>query len=117
MATIDELVRDFRIAAMEKGEEGGPLDGELYDRLRASFHQLRSLGTSGHGAFQALLRDPSPSVRAWVAAQLLAEGDLDALSVLRDLVQEKGVGGFNARMTIQEYEAGRLKPPFGVAAA
>jgi len=117
MATIDELVRDFRIAAMEKGEEGGPLDGGLYDRLRTSFHQLRSLGTSGHRAFQGLLRDPSPSVRTWVAAQLLAEGDLEALSVLRDLVDEQGMGGFNARITIQEYEAGRLKPPFGAAAA
>ncbi len=117
MATIDELVRDFRIAAVEKGEEGGPLDGRLYDRLRTSFHDLRSLGTSGHRAFQALLRDPSPSVRTWVAAQLLAEEDLAALSVLRDLVKEKGAGGLNERITIQEYEAGRLKPPFGEAAA
>jgi hypothetical protein len=117
MPTIDDFIRDFRIAAMEKGSEGGSFDATLYDRLRASFRQLSSLGAPGRVAFRSLLSDPSPSVRAWVAAQLLAEGDINALPVLRAMATESGMGGFNARMTIQEYEAGRLKPPFGDAAA
>ena len=117
MATVDALVEEFRLAAIQKGQEGGPLDGELFDRLRLSYRQLRSQATEGIRAFRSMLRDPSPSVRVWVAAQLLAEGNVEALEVLEALAKQEGLLGFNAQMTIREHEAGRLKPPFGEAAA
>src|SRR3989449_10891614 len=98
MTRIDELVRDFRIAAMEKGEEGGVLDRALHDRLRSSFQQLAALGDPGRKAFATLLSDPAPTVRGWVAAQLLVEGDARALPVLQELARQEGIGGGNATM-------------------
>jgi len=117
MASIDELVRDFRIAAMEKGDEGGALDGALHDRLRASFRQLAALGDPGRTAFATLLSDPAPAVRGWVAAQLLVDGDARALPVLQELARQEGIGGFNAQMVVREYEKGTLKSPFSDSAA
>src|SRR2546427_13175436 len=117
MTRIDELVRDFRIAAMEKGEEGGVLDRALHDRLRSSFQQLAALGDPGRKAFATLLSDPAPTVRGWVAAQLLVEGDARALPVLQELARQEGMGGFNALMVVWEYEKGTLKSPFGDSAA
>jgi hypothetical protein len=117
VSTIDDLVRNFRLAALEKGDEGGQDDDLLYQRLRTAFRQLRALGPAGAHAFRSLLKDPAPPVRGWVAAQLLGEGDLEALRVVEELAASAGIGGFNAQMVLKEHRAGRLKPPFGDAAA
>src|SRR2546427_11209296 len=106
MTRIDELVRDFRIAAMEKGEEGALLDGALHDRLRASFQQLAAFGDPGRRAFATLLSDPAPTVRGWVAAQLLVEGDARALPVLQELVRQEGIGGVQSGGGGVGYEEG-----------
>src|SRR5512134_3234915 len=115
MTTIDALIQAFRSTAIAKGEEGGPSDPELFDRLRTSYRELRLRGTDADVAIRSLLHDPSPSVRIWVAAQLLAEGHGEALEVLEALAQRPGIAGLNAQMTIREHHAGRLKPPFGKA--
>src|SRR2546427_12984350 len=112
MTRIDELVRDFRIAAMEKGEEGGVLDRALHDRLRSSFQQLAALGDPGRKAFATLLSDPAPTVRGWVAAQLLVEGDARALPVLQELARQEGIGGVQALVGGWGNEKGKLKTPF-----
>src|SRR5207245_2449424 len=117
MTRIDELVRDFRIAAMEKGEEGALLDGALHERLRASCQQLSAFGEPGRRPFATVPSVPSPPVRGWVAAHLWVEGDARALPVLQELVRQEGIGGFNALMVVREYEMGTLKSPFGDSAA
>ena len=116
MSSIEEILRDFRLAAMEKGEEGGLRDHELYETLRSSFHALMTFGEPGRAAFASLLSDPGNSVRGWVAAQLLSEGNEEALETLRELAAKKGMDGFNARIALEEYEAGRLSSPFPATA-
>src|SRR5262245_2055229 len=117
MSRIDNLLTEFRIAAMEKGDEGGPLDPALYERMRSAYRQLQALGEPGQQAFLELLDDPAPTVRAWVAAALLARGDERALPVLRALSSHEGLAGFNASMTLEEYKKGSLGEPFGDSAA
>ena len=115
--STDSLVEDFRIAAMEKGEEGGSLDHHLHKRMCDAYAALMALGPPGKTAFESLLQDPSPTVRSWVAAQMLALGSKAALRVMRELSEQPGIAGFNASVTLSEYEAGRLKPPLTGAAA
>ena len=117
MSSIEELLRDFRLAAMEKGEEGGPRDHQLYEQLRSCFHELMAYGEPGRAAFASLLHDSGNSVRGRAGAQLLSEGNKDALAVLRGLAVEEGIPGFNARMALEEYEAGRLSSPFPATAS
>src|SRR6266480_3958578 len=117
MSDLQELLTEFRIAAMEKGDEGGPLDHVLYERLRSAYRQVQALGEPARYAFAALLDDPAPTVRGWVAAVLLSQGDKRALRVLRALANHEGLVGFNASITLQEYEKGTLTGTFGGAAA
>jgi hypothetical protein len=64
-------------------------------------------------AFRSLLQDDSPHVRGWVAAGLLAQGDVDALPVIEKLTADGGLVGFDAEMVLREHNQGRLGSPFG----
>ena len=88
--TIPDLLTEFRIAAMEKGDSGGPLDPQLFERMRDAYTKLQGLGEAGRTAFARLLNDPAPTVQAWVAAELLSQGDTRALPVLRELKKLAG---------------------------
>ena len=117
MRDFQELLTEFRLAAMEKGDVGGSLDPALYERMKAAYRSLQALGEPGRNAFAGLLTDPAPTVRGWVAAALLSQGDTRALAVLHDLSGHEGLAGFNAAITLQEYEKGSLTEPFGGSAA
>ena len=115
MMTIQEAVRSFREAAISKESfVSAREDRRLYRLMTKAFLFLRVQGPPGREAFQRLLEDDSASVRCWVAAQLLSEGDQKAAPVLRELVHLPFPMGFDAEMTLEEYGKGRLKSPFGV---
>lgn len=116
---ISSLVSEFCAAAIEKGDFASPskLDRELHARMAKAVAQLRSMGESGAKALEALLKHESPHVRTWIAAELLATGNRSAEPVLCALQTERGLVATNARMVLQEYEAGRLRSPFGTNVA
>jgi len=101
MSDLLELLSEFRIAAMEKGDEGGPLDHVLYERMRSAYRQLQTLGEPARYAFAALLDDPAPTVRGWVAAELLSQGDKRALPVLRALAKLEALPGLMRRSRLR----------------
>ena len=53
-------------------------------------------------------------VRAWVGAQLLAEGDEAALPVVEALATEPGLRGLGAKMVLEQYHSGRHGSPFTI---
>src|ERR1044072_7546985 len=117
MRDFQELLNEFRLAAVVKSDVGGSLDPALYDRMKAPYRTLQALGEPGRNAFAGLLTDPAPTVRGWVAAALLSQGDTRALAVVHDVSGHEGLAGFNAAITLQEYEKGSLTEPFGGSAA
>jgi hypothetical protein len=112
---VAQLILRFRAAATEKGDLATPpeRDQALHAEMKEAILQLREVGDAGEAALRSLLLDQSPRVRSWVAAEFLSRGDHDAIAVLEGLTQERGMIGFNARMTLKEYRAGRLRSPFG----
>jgi len=114
---LSELIDDFRSAAIAKADFASPprRDHALHDRMARAVRELYAAGDPGRSAFKALLRDDSPHVRSWVAAQLLVDGDPDAESVLRELIDLGGLVAFNAEMVLKEHSAGRLESPFQLA--
>jgi hypothetical protein len=111
--TVDEMVRVFRSAAIEKGDFSEPgRDHQLHASMRTAVHELRSAGEEGEAAFRGLLSDASLHVRSWVAAELLSRGDAEARRVLEELTRAPGLLGFEASMTLKEHDAGRLESPF-----
>ena len=112
--SVESAILRFRSAALEKGEfhEDSSRDHELHAQMASAWIELESTGETGRLAFSALLEDESNHVRCWVATQLLAHGDESAVSVLRALVSDGGLLGFEAKIVLKEWEADRLKPPF-----
>jgi len=112
--TESEAVLEFRTAAMAKGglATSASADRTLHQRMKSAFYFLRSLGPSRSQAFRDLLRDESPWVRSWVAAQLISEGDPEGRRVIEVLAKEPGLVGFSNMTALREFDAGRLGSPF-----
>ena len=115
---VAQLLQEFREAAIAKGDgTGGEADRRLYVRMAAAYHSLVALGPSGSAALSSLALDESVHVRWWAAAALLRDGDPDARAVLDAIVRLGGVTGFNAEMTLREFDARRLGSVFGTGSA
>ena len=105
---IGEAVRQFRVAAPEKGDaaESAKDDHRLHAMMADAWRRLHGLGGEGRAAFKALLDDDSRHVRCWVAAQLLALGDESGVQVLQADASAGGVCGFSSEMVLQEWKTG-----------
>jgi hypothetical protein len=112
--SIEEAIEQFRRAAIEKGDFASPpkRDNALARKMHEARRALWNEGESGESAFRSLLMDESPHVRVWVATELIASGDQAARLVLEELAEQRGLLGFNAAVVLQEFDAGRLRPPF-----
>jgi hypothetical protein len=109
---VPELIEQFRNAAVAKGD--GTIadnDAELYAQMSSAFRDLVRCGDRGNLAFERLVEDPSPYVRLWVAAQLLFLGQSAGRVVLEEIASQSGRHAFSAKITLSEYDAGRLKSP------
>jgi hypothetical protein len=115
---IDEAIQRFRTAAIQKGDfpQSVAEDHRLRRAMATAWCELHNQGIAGRDAFKKLLADESRYVRGWVAAQLLSEGDRDAVPVLNELARGQGIDGFNAQMTLKEWRAKRLSSPFSGSA-
>jgi len=115
---IDEAIQRFRTAAIQKGDfaQFAVEDHRLHREMATAWCELHNQGIAGRDAFKKLLADESRYVRGWVAAQLLSEGDRDAVPVLNELARGQGIDGFNAQMTLKEWRAKRLSSPFSGSA-
>ena len=110
---IQILVDKFRSAAIEKDIFAkGKRDGQLYEIMRNSYHQLKGFGNAGQKALQSLLDDESVFVRNWLASALMIEGNVKARKVLEEISIMPGMEGFNAKITLEEFDAGRLDKSF-----
>ena len=112
---IEEAIRQFRRAAIEKADFARPAsrDHALHAAMASAWLVLEDHGVAGRDAFASLLWDESVHVRGWAAAQLLALGDERAVPSLEADSEATGLPGLSAKTVLQEWRAGRLKPPLG----
>lgn len=82
-----------------------------YHRLIKEVKAIRAIGDAGAEALGHLMEDRSPYVRLVAATHCLGTDEHRAMSVLMDLVSEKGSCGLDASMTLKEWAAGRLIIP------
>jgi hypothetical protein len=122
MATSEEIataMSEFRAAAVAKGSAGrrsAQDDHAFHARMATAVEAFSAAGAAGANALRQLASDPSPLVRSWAASELLSQGELAMVPVLKELAEHEGLLGFNAQMVLQEYRAGRLGSPFGAPA-
>ncbi len=106
----EDLVRQFAetvVAQDECLERADAKTGNKHaNRQFAAFRKLKAMGDSGREALAVLLRDPRPNVRAMAAAFLLRYKTAEALAVLREVSQGRGMTAFGASEAIKRWEEG-----------
>jgi hypothetical protein len=109
--TVVELVEQYREAAAESSSSMRTIDPQKANRAHDRLHQIYKIlrqSPEGRQAIAALLDDPNPEVRCWAAAHSLEWSPLRARRVLEELSKRDDLLGFEALMTLQEFDAGRL---------
>lgn len=96
-----------RAHAREKLRDPNAANRE-HARLVSAFHQLKALGDDGWRAIRDVTLHEEPEVRAWAATHLLQVEPKAASEVLEELSKLPGFVGFEAKMVLSEWRAGRL---------
>jgi hypothetical protein len=106
---INEAIQRFRTAAIQKRDfaQAAAEDHRLHRDMATAWRELHNQGIAGRDAFKKLLADESKYVRGWVAAQLLSEGDRDAVPVLIAW----RLGAQPANMRASQYPTSSARPP------
>ncbi len=80
----------------------------LVDEMQAAQMELRTT-EAGRAGITSLIGDENPTVRSWSAVNALTWAPDVARAELERLAEaEDGLGGFEARIALREYDAGRL---------
>jgi hypothetical protein len=82
-----------------------------YDTKMRALAKLREAHDRGRSSLTRLLDHEDPHVRCSAATHLLPLDEDAATRALEALTSEPPFVGFNARMVLQEWKAGRLKVP------
>jgi hypothetical protein len=80
---------------------------ELVDKMQAVHLELRE-SVEGREGITALLADECETVRQWSATNALAWSPDEARAALTREVEGGGSGAFEAKVTLREFDAGRL---------
>ena len=113
--TDEALIETYRSAASAHGRASASGDSRganrAHDVLASAYRTLRARGPDSQAKLLQLIRDPDVGVRTWVAAHALEFSAETGEPVLIDLAAQPGLVGFNAKMTLREWRAGRLRFP------
>jgi hypothetical protein len=111
----EALVETYRIAARDHGRANASGDyrsgNRAHKRLALAYRTLRARGPGSQAKLLHLLRDRDVAVQGWAAAHALEFAPVAGEAVLAELTAQPGPVAFSARMTLQEWRAGRLRFP------
>jgi hypothetical protein len=109
------LAARYRDAARAWGAslEAGSSDAanKQFDECVSMYRELKRLGPDAVGALLPFLDSDEASVALAAASVLLEFYPVEASAVLHQLSGLKGLRGFSAKMTLREWEAGRMEFP------
>ena len=111
--SVDELATAYRrhLERWSKLKSAGSVDraNDAVEDAHGCAKQLRTTAR-GRAALEALLEDPDPEIRNWIAVEVIPFNPDRAYDVLREVQDSGGPGSFNAQATLEAYEAGELNP-------
>ena len=111
----DEAEDAYAQAAAVHGAATDPGDykkaNAAYERQMCALARLRESPDQGRSSLTKLLEHDDPHVRCWAATHLLPLDEEETTRALEALASEPPFVGFNAKMVLREWKAGRLKVP------
>ena len=113
--SVVELLAAYRSALVEMDglrladDRRGRRWNRCVHRVQRAQLQLRQTA-EGQAAIAALIDDPVPTVAHWAASHALLWDEDRARTHLEREAANNEAGRLEARMTLQEFDAGRLRP-------
>jgi hypothetical protein len=108
------ILQGYVRGAIEHGLANDAGDAErmnvAFEQIVSNLRQLDSMSGGIRDALVPLLAHQNDHVRGWAAAHLLRSHSTQAELILEELVQRGGSAGFDARITLREWRAGRFTP-------
>lgn len=106
---LEEKYRQYASAHGEATERGDYKQANKnYHKLYEVLLQLQACGEEGESALRRLMNDSYDPVVCWAATHSLSFAEADAIRVLKELSQKKGIIAFGAEMVLQQWEKGEL---------
>jgi hypothetical protein len=81
---------------------------EQADRRQRAYLRIR-MTPSGRAVVSRLANDPNPRIRGWAATDMLAWDPERGRATLARLWDLGGAGSFEAKVTLMEHDAGKLR--------
>jgi hypothetical protein len=106
-ASVDRLLALYRESAEGTSAPDPKAANRCQREMHAVYKKLR-VTPEGRAGITALMNDSSPHVRCWAAAHSLGWNVTDAISTLRALRENGGPCSFDAEMTLEAFNDGRL---------
>lgn len=105
---VDSAVKHGRASQVGRHEDANA----AYEVLARAYRELRRRGPQAQDLLRPLLAHPDPFVRAWAGAHALEFAPEEGEATLRALADtDPGLAGFDAKITLDEWRAGRLHLP------
>jgi hypothetical protein len=104
--TIQELVTEFREAAIGMGIRRVPAANAAARKVRACYKLLRNT-EEGRDSLLSLVDDEDPAVRLNAAGACLSWAPERARPILEELRDSDGLWSFEAKWTLIEFDKGR----------
>lgn len=112
MKDLGAAVQAYKRSAHEHKEASAQGEPEranrAYKEMMQALEAVQTHGDAGRQALVSLLKDEDLGVRISAAAHLLKTDPDKAKTVLEEAGRKPGLIGFNAKMTLREYERGHL---------
>ncbi len=111
--TVAEWARAYReeLSAMDSvllgGNRSRAWNRHVNEAQRAQLRLRQS--PEGRAAITALIADPVSTVALWAATHALFWDERVARAHLAAVAASEGIAGLDARMTLREFDAGRLR--------
>ena len=113
MKDVDTVVERFVDASIKYGEAQEEGASRIVNKqskiIRQIVVEVKRDYESTDGKFDELLKHPNNYVRLHAAFCLLSHNPKEAEAVLVDISHMRGLLGFEAEMTLQEWKKGNLK--------
>lgn len=111
----EELIRLYEKAASDHGRanrEGDFRAGNpSAERIAAIYRVVRNRGLEHQRMLLPLLLSSDNGVRSWAAAHALEFEPRRGEAILLEIAKQKGIEGFNAKMTLKVWREGNLRFP------
>ena len=110
---MHKLISEYIKLTLEYGnsmENGNDLkSNKTHSKIQKLITHISNSETKTKSEFYGLLSHSNSSVRIWTAIELIGTDEENSLKIIKEISNEKGINGLNAKTILEMWEKGLIK--------